>query len=136
MKKITLLILILLSTGCFEDSGKLVTTCVKKEDINTLYLESTYVIDFKADIINNVDVTYYYSDRNSNTLSSIKSSINSTDQFISGLRKSIILDNESEFKVSYNITSEDSKEVKIKFFVEERRSSLVKTLEEKGFVCK
>ena len=136
MKKIILLILILLSTGCFEDSGKLVTTCVKKEDINTLYLESTYVIDFKADIINNVDVTYYYSDRNSNTLSSIKSSINSTDQFISGLRKSIILDNESEFKVSYNITSEDSKEVKTKFFVEERRSSLVKTLEEKGFVCK
>lgn len=135
MKKIILLILILLSTGCFEDSGKLVTTCVKKEDINTLYLESTYVIDFKADIINNVDVTYYYSDRNSNTLSSIKSSINSTDQFISGLRKSIILDNESEFKVSYNITSEDSEEVKTKFFVEERRSSLVKTLEEKGFVC-
>lgn len=135
MKKIILLILILLSTGCFEDSGKLVTTCVKKEDINTLYLESIYVIDFKADIINNVDVTYYYSDRNSNTLSSIKSSINSTDQFISGLRKSIILDNESEFKVSYNITSEDSKEVKTKFFVEERRSSLVKTLEEKGFVC-
>lgn len=135
MKKIILLILILLSTGCFEDSGKLVTTCVKKEDINTLYLESTYVIDFKADIINNVDVTYYYSDRNSNTLSSIKSSINSTDQFISGLRKSIILDNESEFKVSYNITSEDSKEVKTKFFVEERRSSLVKSLEEKGFVC-
>ena len=71
MKKIILLILILLSTGCFEDSGKLVTTCVKKEDINTLYLESTYVINFKADIINNVDVTYYYSDRNSNTLSSI-----------------------------------------------------------------
>ena len=135
MKKIILLVLILLSTGCFEDSGKLITTCVKKEDINTLYLETTYVIDFKADIINNVDVTYYYTDRNSNTLSSIKSSINSIDQFIPGLRKNVILDNESEFKISYNINLEDSKEVKTKFFVEERRSSLVKTLEEKGFVC-
>ena len=135
MKKIILLVLILLSTGCFEDSGKLITTCVKKEDINTLYLETTYVIYFKADIINNVDVTYYYTDRNSNTLSSIKSSINSIDQFIPGLRKNVILDNESEFKISYNINLEDSKEVKTKFFVEERRSSLVKTLEEKGFVC-
>lgn len=136
MKKIVLLILILLSTGCFEDSGKLITTCIKTEDINTLYLETTYVIDFKTDIINNVDVTYYYTDRDSNTLSSIKSSVNSVDQFIEGLRKNIILDDDSSYKVTYNINLNDSEKIKNRFYISERRSNLVKTLEEKGFICK
>ena len=58
MKKIILLILILISTGCYEESGKLVTTCTKKENINSLYREITYTIDFKADVINEIGVSY------------------------------------------------------------------------------
>lgn len=135
MKKIVLLVLILLSTGCFEKSGELVTTCTKKENINTLYLEITYIINFKTDIINDVEVVYYYSDIDTNTLSSVKTSIISTDRFIKNLRRNIIIDNENEFKISYNINLENDKSILDKFYVEEKRSNIVKTLQEKGFEC-
>lgn len=135
MKKIILLILILISTGCYEESGKLVTTCVKKENINSLYRETTYAINFKSDTINEIDVIYYYSDSNLNTISSIKSSINSTDQFIEGLRRNIDINTDTEFKISYKMNLDDSEEILDKFGVQEKRSNLVKDLKEKGFEC-
>ena len=135
MKKIILLCLILLLSGCYEESGKLVTTYTKKENINSLYKEITYNIDFKSDIVNEVEVIYYYNDTDLNTISSVKSSINTTDRFINDLRKNIILNNDNEFKVSYNINLSDSKEILDKFLVEERRSNIVKNLKEKGFEC-
>lgn len=136
MKKIILLILILLSTGCFEDSGKLTTTCTKKENINTLYRETTYIVKFKADMISNVEVIYYHKDDNIDTLSSIKTSIDSTDQFINGLKKETLINNDNEFKVSYKINTNDSKEIKEKFKIQEKRSELIKALKENGFECK
>jgi len=135
MKKIVLLIMILLLTGCFEDSGKLVTTCTKNEKINTLNIETVYIIDFKSDKINNVEVSKYYNDSNTNTISSIKSSINSTDRFIEGLNRSIKINTNNEFKIIYNIKPETSKEIKDKYLVSESRTDLVKKLKEQGYEC-
>jgi hypothetical protein len=135
MKKFILLVLILLVSGCFDESGKLSTTCIKKENINSLYIETTYIIDFKENIVSNVDITYYYSDSSSSTISSIKSSINSNDMFITGLRKNIEIDNDLEYKITYNVTTNDSEEILDKFQVEEKRSDLIKNLKEKGFEC-
>ena len=135
MKKIILLVLIFLVSGCYENSGKLVTTCVKNEDINTLYVETTYIIDFKENIINNVEVINYYSDRDKNTISSVKLSLNTQEQFIKNLNRTILIDNENEFKVVYNIKKDDDEVILNKFFISEKRSDLVKTLKEKGFEC-
>ena len=135
MKKIVLLILILISTGCYEESGKLVTTCTNKENINSLYKEIKYTIDFKADIVNNVVITYYYNDSDLNTLSSIKTSTNTSDKFIYGLRRNVEIDNDKEFKISYIVDLKDSQEILNKFYVQEKRSNLIKNLKEKGFEC-
>lgn len=136
MKKLILLFIILLSTGCFENSGQLVTTCTKNEQLNSLNIETSYTINFKTDIVENVDVTYYYKDSNISTLSSIKNSINTTDRFINGLRKNVSIDNDTEFKLSYMIYSNDEKEILDRFFVEEKRSEMVKNLESQGYMCK
>lgn len=135
MKKIILLTLILLMTGCYENSGKLTTTCVKKDNINTMNEEITYLIDFKENIINEVKVIHYYNDSQIGTISSIKSSINSTDKFINGLKRSIEIDENNEFKVVYTIDSFDNEKIIDKFDIKKTRSDLVKDLEEKGFIC-
>lgn len=136
MKKIILLFIILLSTGCFEESGKLVTECTKNEQLNSLNIETSYSINFKTDIVEDVNVTYYYKDSNINTLTSIKTSINTTDRFITGLRKNVLIDNDTEFKVSYMIYLDDEKEILDRFYVEEKRSNMIKKLESQGFICK
>ena len=136
MKKLILLFVILLSTGCFEESGQLVTVCTKNEQLNSLNIETSYSINFKTDIVEDVNVTYYYKDSNIDTLNSIKTSINTTDRFISGLRKNVLIDNDTEFKVSYMVYLDDEKEILNKFFVEEKRSNMIKNLESQGFTCK
>lgn len=136
MKKLILLFVILLSTGCFEESGQLVTVCTKNEQLNSLNIETNYSINFKTDIVEDVNVTYYYKDSNIDTLNSIKTSINTTDRFISGLRKNVLIDNDTEFKVSYMVYLDDEKEILNKFYVEEKRSNMIKNLESQGFTCK
>ena len=136
MKKLILLFVILLSTGCFEESGQLVTVCTKNEQLNSLNIETSYSINFKTDIVEDVNVTYYYKDYNIDTLNSIKTSINTTDRFISGLRKNVLIDNDTEFKVSYMVYLDDEKEILNKFYVEEKRSNMIKNLESQGFTCK
>lgn len=136
MKKQILLILsILLLSGCFEDSGVLTTTCTKEENANTLSSKTVYEIISKKDDIERIEVTYTYKDNTKNTISSIKTSINSSDNYIKGLNKKILLDANDEFRVSYIISKDSNDEVKNKFDFKNKRSDLVKILKEKGFSC-
>ena len=80
MKKLILCIMILLLTGCFENSGYLTNECTKKEISNTLISNTTYKFGFKNNVIDEMDITYDYQDEVINTISSLKSegaSINS-----------------------------------------------------------
>lgn len=134
MKKLILVLFIFLITGCFEDSGVLVKSCVLENNNDVLVNKTTYTFTFKQDIIEDLKVLNEYYSENKNTISSIKLSMgiqnNSLDEKIT---YNIISDLDNEYKVEYNLPIEEN--LTDKFVIYEKRSELVKELKKKGFVC-
>ncbi len=132
--KIILICLILLLTGCFENSGNLKNECVKSDTINNISYTTTYTINFKQDIISDVTVSYKYKGDKS-SLNVIKESITSNDTE-KNLDKNIIENTDTSYEVLYKINSSTNDIIKNKFGISEKRSTLVSSLKEQGFTCK
>ena len=133
MKKTIVIFCCLILTGCFENSGYLVKSCSKVEQANTLTTTTTYTFGFKNDIIEDVSVTYDNVDNNVDTISSIKMSLTSQNNY-SNLKYDVIIDTENEYKIQYDIPLDDEEAVN-KFNIVESRTSLVKKLKELGYTC-
>lgn len=135
MKKILLVLLIILLTGCFEDSGYITKSCSKQEKANTLTTTTTYTFKFKNDIIEDINVLYNYEDVDSITIKSIKSSIESQNKFLD-LNYDLLTDNNNKYEIKYNIDLNSSNEILDKFMIKSSRTELVNKLKEQGYECK
>lgn len=133
MKKIIILLSCFMLTGCFENSGYLVKSCEKKETSDDLTSITTYTFGFKNDVIDDLKITYD-NIGSSNTISSIKLSIETQNKF-SNLEYNILVDEETEYKIEYNVPLDSDKEVLDKLNVKQSRTDLVKALKELGYTC-
>lgn len=135
MKKIIILFSCFILTGCFENSGYIVKSCIKEETANTLTTKTTYTFGFKNDIIDDIKIIYDYIDSNYNTISSIKLSIETQNKFYKGINYNVLLDEENQYKIEYTNLLNLNSELKDKFKIKETRSDLVKFLENEGYIC-
>ena len=133
MKKIIILLSCFMLAGCFENSGYLVKSCEKKETSDDLTSITTYTFGFKNDVIDDLKITYD-NIGSSNTISSIKLSIETQNKF-SDLEYNILVDEETEYKIEYNVPLDSDKDVLDKLNVKQSRTDLVKTLKELGYTC-
>ncbi len=134
MKKIVILLLCFILTGCFENSGYLIKTCTKEEKSDTFTGITTYTFGFKNDIIDDLKITYDYQDSNVETISSLKLSLETQNNYLK-LNQEILIDNPNQYKITYQLPLNPSDEVKDKFIIRTSRTDLVNNLKEKGFVC-
>lgn len=124
MKKIIILILPLLLTGCFGKAGKgyLTDTCTKTEESNGFKSSESYVIDFKGDDITNVKIINNYEVTNDigvNSLKAIKQTLISYNKSIKnmeGVTINIIEDNDKNIVIEYNIDYSLVSEENLEFF--------------------
>ena len=121
-------------TGCFENSGYLIKTCTKEEKSDTFTGITTYTFGFKNDIIDDLKITYDYQDSNVETISSLKLSLETQNNYLK-LNQEILIDNPNQYKITYQLPLNPSDEVKDKFIIRTSRTDLVNNLKEKGFVC-
>ena len=137
MKKLGIVLMIVLLTGCFEKSGHLTNSCVKEEKANTLKHTTTYTIGFKNDIIDSVIVSYLYQDVDPITISSIKLSLETQNQYWKDkVKYTVKVDESTQYEIEYIIDLNGDEEIKNHFLVKEKRSHLVNGLKEQGFTCK
>lgn len=137
LKKFLIIITIVLLTGCFEKSGYLTNSCVKEEKANTLTSTTTYTFGFKNDIIDAVTVSYQYEDVDVITISSIKLSVETQNQYWKDkVTFTVVKDEPVKYQVEYSIDLNGDEEIKNHFLIKQKRSDLVKTLKEQGFSCK
>ena len=135
LKKVILVLIVLLLTGCFDNGAYLTNICVKEDKANSLTSTITYTIGFEQDIIDKVDITLDYQDSLSNTISAIKLSLETQHNFWQDkVDYNILIDNENHYKVEYNLDLNE-KEILNHFKIEDKRSQLVKKLEKEGFIC-
>ena len=135
LKKIILLLIVILLTGCFEDSGTLTKFCTKEDKANTLTVNTTYTFTFKQDVISDLKVGYHYTDTNSSTIDAIKLSYKSQNALLENISYNVLEDKENEYKVEYTLPLQENELIKDKFVIKTKRSELVQELKEQGFVC-
>ena len=134
MKKIIIILSCFILTGCFENSGYLVKSCEKVENSNTLIVTTTYTFGFKNDEIDDLKITYDNVDSNKNTIYSIKLSYETQNNY-SNVKYNVLVDNENQYKIEYDIPLNSSDEVLDKFNIKKSRTDLVKKLKELGYNC-
>lgn len=134
MKKLIILLSCFILTGCFENSGYLVKSCTKEENANTLKTITTYTFGFKNDIIEDIKISYDNIDSDVNTISSIKLSLESQNNY-SNLKYNVITDTENQYKIEYDIPLDSDDELLDKFNIKKSRTELVKNLKELGYTC-
>jgi len=135
MKKIILVALIFILTGCFEDSGYITKSCIKKEKANNLNTTVVYTFKFKNDIIEKLVVNYDYIDTDINTINSIKLSNETQNKYLQELNHKVLIDEANHYQIEYYLDNNNSDEIKQKFNFKEKRSELVELLESEYFVC-
>lgn len=133
MKKIIVVLFILILSGCFENSGYITKSCNKKEIANSLISNITYTYKFKNDIIEEVSIIYDYSDTDVNTISSIRTSLESQNKFFDN-KYEVLDSNINNYKIKYNVDMNNEEELD-KFDIVNSNIKLVKNLKEKGFTC-
>ena len=133
MKKIIIILSCFLLTGCFENSGYIVKSCYKEEKSNDLKVTTTYIFGFKNDIINNVKVIYD-NVGNENSIKSVKLSLESQNNY-SNLKYNLLVDNNEQYKIEYNIPLDSTNEILDKFNVKKSRTDFVKNLKSLGYTC-
>lgn len=133
MKKIIIILSCLMLTGCFENSGYLVKSCYKEEKSNDLKVTTTYIFGFKNDIINNVKVIYD-NVGNENSIKSVKLSLESQNNY-SNLKYNLLVDNNEQYKIEYNIPLDSTNEILDKFNIKKSRIDFVKNLKSLGYTC-
>ena len=121
-------------TGCFENSGYLIKTCTKEDKSDTFTGITTYTFGFKNDIIDDLKITYDYQDSNVETISSLKLSLETQNNYLK-LNQEILIDNPNQYKITYQLPLNPSDEVKEKFVIRTSRTDLVNNLKEEGFTC-
>jgi len=134
MKKIIIILSCFLLTGCFENSGYLVKSCYKEENSNDLKVTTTYTFGFKNDIINNVKVIYD-NVGNENSIKSVKLSLESQNNY-SDLKYNLLIDNDQQYKIEYNIPLDSTNEILDKFNIKKSRTDFVNNLKSLGYTCK
>lgn len=134
MKKFIILLSCLILTGCFENSGYLVKSCEKQEQANTLTTTTTYTFGFKNDIIEDIKISYDNVDSDVNTISSIKLSLETQNNY-SNLKYNVITDTENQYKIEYDIPLDSEEEILDKFYIKKSRTDLVNKLKELGYTC-
>lgn len=133
MKKIIIILSCFLLTGCFENSGYIVKSCYKEEKSNDLKVTTTYIFGFKNDIINNVKVIYD-NVGNENSIKSVKLSLESQNNY-SNLKYNLLVDNNEQYKIEYNISLDSTNEILDKFNIKKSRIDFVKNLKSLGYTC-
>ncbi len=134
LKKIVILLLCLMLTGCFENSGYLVKSCTKEEKADTLTNITTYTFGFKNDIIEDLRITFDYQDTQNSTIKNIKQSLEMENNYYK-LVSNVIIDDVNHYKVEYQLPLEANDEIKEKYIIKTSRTDLVNLLKSKGFVC-
>ena len=134
MKKFIILLLCLITTGCFENSGYLVKSCSKEERSDTFVGITTYTFGFKKDVIDDLKITYDYQDTNTNTINSLKLSLTTQNNYLK-LTEEVLVDEPNQYKITYQLPLEDTNELTSKFVIEKSRTDLVNALKKEGFVC-
>ena len=136
LKKVFLLSLCLLLTGCFENSGYLVKSCTKEEVIDDFSSKETYTFGFKNDVIDDLKLVYDYNASDVNTISSIKLSMEGQNNaYRNQITYNVLVDTANQYKIEYNLPLEADKTIIDKFNIRKSRTDLVRLLEEKGFDC-
>lgn len=133
MRKIIIILSCFLLTGCFENSGYIVKSCYKEEKSNDLKVTTTYIFGFKNDIINNVKVIYD-NVGNENSIKSVKLSLESQNNY-SNLKYNLLVDNNEQYKIEYNIPLNSTNEILDKFNIKKSRTDFVKNLKSLGYTC-
>ena len=134
MKKLIIIFSCFILTGCFENSGYLVKNCYKKEVANTLTTITTYTFGFKNDIIEDIKISYDNTDTDKNTISSIKLSLETQNNY-SFVKYNVLVDDENQYKVEYDVPMDSNEEILDKFNIKKSRTDLVKSLKEQGYTC-
>lgn len=139
MKKVILLFLIVIFTGCFGETGKgyLNVTCTKEETANGI--TSTFItkIKHKSDDIVSMSISYKYETENKNELDALKQSLISESNLLKD--KLTITNNEDDnyYEIIYDIDySKMDSEIKKHFYLEDLSSGQVKYYEKLGYSCK
>jgi len=133
--------MLLFLTGClFGDVGRgyLKTECVKEEISNNLTTITTYVIEHKENVVNDVSVTYEYIGDNATVLA-IKNSIESQNRYLNydGLEIEILSDEANNFTVMYKMEVDKmSEKIFEKFNLNRNRSEFVRSLTDEDFTCR
>lgn len=134
LKKIVILLLCFILTGCFENSGYLVKTCTNVEKSDTFTGITTYTFGFKNDVIDDLKITYDYQDTNSDTIAALKLSLTTQNNFLK-LAEEVLVDTPNQYKITYQLPLNPTDEIKDKFVIRTSRTDLVNNLKEKGFTC-
>lgn len=136
LKKIFLLSLCLLLTGCFENSGYLVKSCTKEEVIDDFSSKETYTFGFKNDVIDDLKLIYDYNSSDVNTIASVKLSMEGQNNaYQDKISYNVLVDTENQYKIEYDLPLDADKDMTDKFNIRKSRTDLVKLLKEKGFTC-
>lgn len=133
MKKIIIILSCFLLTGCFENSGYIVKSCYKEEKSNDLKVTTTYIFGFKNDIINDVKVIYD-NVGNENSIKSVKLSLEYQNNY-SNLKYNLLVDNNEQYKIEYNIPLDSTNEILDKFNIKKSRTDFVNNLKSLGYTC-
>jgi len=140
MKKIVVLTLLILLTGCFSDTGKgyLTNTCTKEQTAGGLTDKSTYEIYFKEDEVINVRLTHQFEGDNDD-INSIKTSFKFQNNYLTNFQEIKMENNETDtsYTITYDIDmSKLTDEIKERFSLKKERSKLVLELKENDYTCK
>lgn len=138
MKKILILVLPFLLTGCFGDAGKgyLTNTCTKTNDSNIIKDTTIYEILFKEDIIENITITYKYEGDN-DAINNLKESYEYQNKNLERYGNFTFESNEDNgYQAIYKLEKKDfNDEMSNHFNLKEKRSKQVELLKELGYTC-
>lgn len=134
MKKILILLIPLILTGCFGKvaSGYLSSTCILKETSKELEEIITYKMDFKENVISTIALTKEYN--NNSILSTLKSETKAYNS-ISGMAVSLAEENNT-ITYTFDMTKVNDENVINKFKLKHNYSDIVTELKKLGYICK
>ena len=134
MKKILILLIPLLLTGCFGKigSGYLTSTCTLKQTSKSLEEIITYKVDFKENVISTITLTKEYN--NDSILSALKSEEKSYTS-ISGM-KVMLLETNNTITYTFDMKKINDKNIIDKFKLKNNYNDFASELKKLGYVCK